>query len=72
MEIFRLIIDLVDKIVWPATVLIIFFFLRYPLINLINSILSILEKRGGEIKTPWGEVILLNYKEGPKSVNEVK
>ncbi|MEW6482772.1 MAG: hypothetical protein AB1397_07250 [bacterium] len=49
MEVFRAIIDLVDKIVWPITILIMVGMFKYNIGRFINSLVDIFEKRGGEI-----------------------
>ncbi len=73
MEIFRAIIELVDKIVWPATVLAIFFFLRDSLNNFINSISGILEKSGGKMKIEVpGASAEISFEEKTKSRQEIK
>ncbi|MFH0774915.1 MAG: hypothetical protein V2A53_05415 [bacterium] len=73
MEIFRAIIELINKIVWPVTVFAVFFFLKGSLVNLINSISGILDKKGGKIKMegPWGS-IEFSSEERVKSLEEVK
>ncbi|MEW6103040.1 MAG: hypothetical protein AB1630_04375 [bacterium] len=52
--------------------MIIFLSLRYSLRNLINFISFILEKRGGEIKTPWGEITIPHSQEKAILPEEVK
>ncbi|MFH1961643.1 MAG: hypothetical protein ABIJ30_02020 [bacterium] len=75
MEVFKAIIELVDKIGWmgwPITVLIVFFSLKIPLINFISLILSTMEKRGGKIEMSCGSIEFFKYEEKLETPEEAK
>ncbi len=54
MEVFKSIIELIDKIIWPITIVILICIFKRRLENVIDSLTVILGQRGGRIKGPFG------------------